>query len=303
VAQPFPSFESKTVTIDGVNLHYFCGGSGPPLVLVHGLGSSAAVEFYYNLEPLAAHHRVFAIDLPGFGRSDKPVLEYTIDLFVRAVSDLMASEGIERGAVMGVSMGGRVALGLALDSPEKVERLVLVDALGVGAPRRVLAYSILLTRGLGELTLRGTARALRQMNPAVIRRFWGWYLKRPNRVASIWSDERIANHGTLLATPEYRAAYLSALRSIAGMRQLRNGVVVEDRLPELRMPTLLIWGGHDHIFPASHAQAAKDRIPNGRIEIFDDSGHTPQMEEPDRFNRLVLDFLQEPASHRGEGVA
>ena len=303
MAEPFPSFESKTVTIDGVNLHYFCGGSGPPLVLVHGLGSSAAVEFYYNLEPLAAHHRVFAIDLPGFGRSDKPVLRYTIDLFVRAVSDLMACEGIERAAVMGVSMGGRVALGLALDSPEKVERLVLVDALGVGAPRRVLAYSILLTRGLGELTLRGTARALRQMNPAVIRRFWGWYLKRPNRVASIWSDERIANHGTLLATPEYRAAYLSALRSIAGMRQLRNGVVVEDRLAELRMPTLLIWGGHDHIFPASHAQAAKDRIPNGRLEIFDDSGHTPQMEEPDRFNRLVLDFLQEPASRRGEGVA
>jgi len=303
VAEPFPSFESKTVTIDGVNLHYFCGGSGPPLVLVHGLGSSAAVEFYYNLEPLAAHHRVFAIDLPGFGRSDKPVLEYTIDLFVRAVSDLIACEGIERAAVMGVSMGGRVALGLALDSPEKVERLVLVDALGVGAPRRVLAYSILLTRGLGELTLRGTARALRQMNPAVIRRFWGWYLKRPNRVASIWSDERIANHGTLLATPEYRAAYLSALRSIAGMRQLRNGVVVEDRLPELRMPTLLIWGGHDHIFPASHALAAKDRIPNGRLEIFDDSGHTPQMEEPDRFNRVVLDFLQEPARRRGEGVA
>ena len=303
MAEPFPSFESKTVTIDGVNLHYFCGGNGPPLVLVHGLGSSAAVEFYYNLEPLAAHHRVFAIDLPGFGRSDKPVLEYTIDLFVRAVSDLMACEGIDRAAVMGVSMGGRVALGLALDSPEKVERLVLVDALGVGAPRRVLAYSILLTRGLGELTLRGTARALRQMNPAVIRRFWGWYLKRPNHVASIWSDERIANHGTLLATPEYRAAYLSALRSIAGMRQLRNGVVVQDRLPELRMPTLLIWGGHDHIFPASHAQAAKDRIPNGRLEIFDDSGHTPQMEEPDRFNRLVLDFLQEPARRRGEGVA
>jgi pimeloyl-ACP methyl ester carboxylesterase len=303
VAEPFPSFQSRTVAVDGINLHYLCGGSGPPLVLVHGLGSSAAVEFYYNLEPLAARHRVFAIDLPGFGRSDKPVLAYTMDLFVRAVSDLMACEAIDRGAVMGVSMGGRVALGLALDSPEKVDRLVLVDALGVGAPRRVLSYSILLTRGLGELALRGTARALRQMNPAVIRRVWGWYLKRPGGMDSIWSDERIANHGTLLATPEYRAAYLSALRSLAGMRQLHDGVVVEDRLPELRMPTLLIWGRHDHIFPASHAQAAKGRIPNGRLEIFDDSGHTPQMEEPDRFNRLVLDFLQEPASRRGQGAA
>jgi pimeloyl-ACP methyl ester carboxylesterase len=303
VAEPFPSFESKSVTVDGVNLHYFCGGTGPPLLLVHGLGSSASVEFHYNLEPLAAHHRVFAIDLPGFGRSDKPILAYTIDLFVRAVSDLMATEGIERAAVMGVSMGGRVALGLALDSPEKVERLVLVDALGIGAPRRVLAYSILLTRGLGELTLRGTARALRQMNPTMIRRFWGWYLKRPNRVDTIWTDERIASHGTLLAKPEYRAAYLSALRSIAGMRHLRDGVVVQDRLAELRMPTLLIWGGHDHIFPASNAQVAMGRIPNGRLEVFDDSGHTPQMEEPERFNRLVLDFLGEPASRRGEGVA
>src|SRR5256885_15300180 len=174
MAAQFPSFESRTATVDGINIHYVCGGSGPPLVLVHGLGSSAAVEFYYNLEPLAAHHRGFAIDLPRFGRSDKPVLEYTIDLFVRAVSDLMACEGIERAAVMGVSMGGRVALGLALDSPEKVERLVLVDALGVGAPRRVLAYSISLTRGLGELTPRRNARALRPMNPAGIRRVWGW---------------------------------------------------------------------------------------------------------------------------------
>src|SRR5947208_4117260 len=223
MAEQFPSSGRGTVTIGGVNIHYVCGGSGPPLVLIHGLGSSAAVEFYYNLEPLAAHHQVLAIDLPGFGKSDKPVLAYTIDLFVKAVRDLMACEGLERAAVMGVSMGGRVALGLALESPELVERLVLVDALGVGPPRRVLAYRILLTRGLGELTLRGTARALRQMNPATIRRFWGWYLRRPNRVETTWSDDRIASHGVLLSTPEYRAAYLSALRSIAGMTQLQIG--------------------------------------------------------------------------------
>jgi pimeloyl-ACP methyl ester carboxylesterase len=141
------------------------------------------------------------------------------------------------------------------------------------------------------------------MNPATIRRFWGWYLRRPSRVGVTWSDERIANHGTLLSTPEYRAAYLSALRSIAGVTQLRGGVGVEDRLSELHMPTLLIWGRHDHIFPARHAEAARDKLPNGRVVIFDDSGHTPQMEEPERFNRLVLDFLTEPASRSGEGVA
>src|SRR5947208_1397151 len=279
MAEQFPSFGSRTVTIDGVNIHYVCGGSGTPLVLIHGLGSSAAVEFYYNLEPLAAHHRVLAIDLPGFGKSDKPVLAYTIDLFVKAVRDLMASEQLEQAAVMGVSMGGRVALGLALESPEMVERLVLVDALGVGAPRAVLAYRILLTRGLGELTLSSTARALRQMNPRLIRRFWAWYMRRPGSVDDILTDQRIADHGTLLSKPEYRAAYLSALRSIAGLHTLRDGIVVRDRLGELEMPTLLIWGRHDHIFPAVHAEAAVERLRRGRLEIFEDSGHTPQMEE------------------------
>src|SRR3989442_10375155 len=219
MAAQFPSFESRTVTIDGVNIHYMCGGSGPPLVLVHGLGSSAAVEFYYNLEPLAAHHRVLAIDLPGFGKSDKPVLDYTIDLFVKAVRDVMACEGLERAAVMGVSMGGRVALGLALESPDLVERLVLVDALGVGPPRRVLAYRILLTKGLGELTLSGTARALRRMNPATIRRFWGWYLRPPGRGDTIPTARRVPQTRKLPSPPEYRAAYLSALRSIARMGQ------------------------------------------------------------------------------------
>jgi pimeloyl-ACP methyl ester carboxylesterase len=295
----FPSFDSRTLTVDGVNVHYFCGGNGSPLVLVHGLGSSAAVEFYFNLEPLAANHRVLAIDLPGFGHSGKPVQEYTIDLFVRAVRDLMRSESLEHAAVMGVSMGGRVALGLALESSEMVDRLVLVDSLGVGAPRRVLAYRLLLTRGLGELTLSSTARALRRMNPRTIRRFWAWYLRRPQGVDHLLSDERIADHGALLSTKEYRAAYLSALRSIAQMRSLRDGIVVQQRLKELRMPTLLIWGRHDHIFPAAHAQEALLQLPKGRVEIFEDSGHTPQMEEPDRFNRLVLEFLREPDRESG----
>src|SRR5260370_25186259 len=151
MAAQFPSFESRTVTIDGVNIHYVCGGSGAPLVLVHGLGSSAAVEFYYNLEPLAAHHRVLAIDLPGFGKSDKPMLQYTIELFVKAVRDLMTSEGLERAAVMGVSIGGRVAVGLALDSPELVARLVLVDALGVRPPPPMLPYPLLLPLRLVRL--------------------------------------------------------------------------------------------------------------------------------------------------------
>jgi pimeloyl-ACP methyl ester carboxylesterase len=299
----FPSFDSRTLTVDGLNIHYFCGGSGAPLVLVHGLGSSAGVEFYFNLEPLAAHHHVLAIDLPGFGRSDKPAVEYTIAVFIKAVRDLMRSESVERAAVMGVSMGGRVALGLALESPEMVERLILVDALGVGAPKAVLAYRLLLTRGLGELTLSSTAHALRRMRPQTIRRLWSWYMQRPGRLDDILTDQRIADHGELLSKREYRAAYLSALRSLASMHTLRGGVLVKERLKELPMPTLLIWGRHDHIFPAAHAEAAVRELRDGRVAVFEHSGHTPQMEEPDHFNRLVLDFLKEPAAGQGQGAA
>ncbi len=293
---PFPSFESRTVSLDGVTIHYLAGGRGSPLVLVHGLGSSAQVEFCYNLEPLAAHHQVFGVDLPGFGRSDKPALQYDIPFFVKVLRAFLATQGLHQAALMGVSMGGRIALGLALDQPEAVSSLVLVDALGVGLPRPVLAYRLLLTRGLGELALTGTARAMRRMNPQLVRRFWGWYIRRPQSVGQILSDDRIADHGTLLSTPAYRAAYLSALRSVAGMRRLRDGVVLEDRLSQLAAPTLLVWGRHDHIFPPAHAEAARQKIPRAELVIFEDSGHTPQLEEPDRFNRLVLEFLDRQSS-------
>ncbi len=287
----FPSFESRHVVLDRLTVHYLVGGRGRPLVLVHGLGSSAGVEFYFNLEALAAEHQVFGVDLPGFGQSDKPALDYGIPFFVDTLRAFLASQRLERVALLGVSMGGRLALGLALEAPSAVDRLVLVDALGVGVPRRALAYRLLLTRGLGELTLLSTARALRRMDPRLIRRLWGWYLSRPGSVDQILTDRRIADHGALLATPSYRAAYLATLRSVASLGRLRDGVVVEDRLEQLSMPTLLVWGRHDHIFPASHGEAARRRIPNAQLAVFEASGHTPQMEEPERFNRLVLEFL------------
>jgi pimeloyl-ACP methyl ester carboxylesterase len=288
----FPSYLSNTVLLDGIGVHYLIGGSGTPLVLVHGLGSSAGVEFYYNLEALAGKHQVFGVDLPGFGKSDKPSLDYDMPFFIKTVADFLASQGLERVALMGVSMGGRIALGVALERPEVVSKLVLVDALGIGRPKARLAYQMLLMRGLGELTLTGTAHALRRMDPRLIRRLWAWYLRRPGSMDGVLTDQRIADHGALLATPGYRAAYLGSLRSIAGMGRLKAGMLVSDSLQKLRMPTLLVWGRHDHIFPARDAEAASAKIPSARLVVFEGSGHTPQMEEPDRFNQLVLEFLE-----------
>lgn len=260
-------------------------------MLVHGLGTSAGLEFRFNLEALAGEHRVLALDLPGFGASDKPDVAYTIPFFVDTLEAFLDTLQIEQPAVMAVSFGGRVALGLALDRPTGVQKLVLVDSLGLGTPRRVMAYRLLLTRGIGELMMTSTATALRRLSPKTVRRFWGWYLNRPQSVETILSDSRIADHGRMMVTPGYQAAYLATLRSLTNQTNLRDGVILDRELRTLAVPTLLVWGRHDHLFPASHATAAAAVMPNARVEIFEDTGHTPQMEEPERFNRLVLDFL------------
>jgi len=288
----FTSLESRTLSLGGLTLHYFAGGSGSPVVLVHGLGSSASLEWRFTLDALANQHQVFALDLPGFGQSDKPAVDYGLSFFQDTVRAFIAALNLPRVALMAVSFGGRVALGLALDSPAVIDKLVLVDSLGLGAPRRVLTYRLLLIHGIGELMLSSTEMALRRLSPSTVRRFWGWYVSRPHPIQEVLGDSQLADYQQMMATPAYRAAYLATLRAVASLRRLRDGVILEKRLGELSMPTLIVWGRRDHIFPAAHAEAAQTKIPQSRVVILEDSGHTPQLEEPDRFNQLVLDFLR-----------
>lgn len=292
----FASLQSRTVSLRGLTIHYFVGGSGTPVVLIHGLGSSAGLEWRFNLEALAAEHQVYGLDLPGFGLSDKPALDYRLSFFVEVVRSFLEAQDLKHVALMGASFGGRIALGVALEAPEVTERLVLVDALGVGVPRRVLHYRLLLLRGLGELMLSSSGLALRRLNPSLIRRLWRWYQFRARANELALGDSQLADYQRLMAIPAYRAAYLATLRSVASLRSLHDGVIVEERLGELGMPTLLIWGRHDQVFPASHAEAAQRRMQRSRVVVFEHSGHTPQLEEPERFNRLVLDFLRESSS-------
>src|SRR5207245_2051030 len=123
-------------------------------------------------------------------------------------------------------------------------------------PRRVVAYRLLLMRGIGELMMTSTATALRHLSPTTVRRFWGWYLNRPQSVDHILSDSRIADHGRMMNAPGYQAAYLATLRSLAARSSLRDGVALDRELRQLSMPVLLVWGRHDHLFPPSHALAA-----------------------------------------------
>ncbi len=127
-------FESKWIKVGDINTHYLAGGDGPPLVLVHGAGAVAGdLEWKDNLEPLARNHRVYVPDLAGYGRSDKPRIDYTISFFNTFFEDLLAKLELEPASFIGHSLGGGIALDFTLKHPEKVTKLVLVDTAGLSA--------------------------------------------------------------------------------------------------------------------------------------------------------------------------
>ena len=135
------------------------GGRGTPVVFIHGLGSSGYMEWRYNLEPFATRHRVLAPDLPGYGRTDKPRVRYTIPYFARFVRRYMHDCGLRSAAVIGASLGGRIALELALEEPKLVRKLVLVNTLGLGRPQvRIaqMAYGLVTIPRVGEAVIDAT---------------------------------------------------------------------------------------------------------------------------------------------------
>src|SRR5207253_5821638 len=140
-----------------LRVHHMHGGRGSAVVFVHGLGSSGYMEWRQNLEATAARHRVFAPDLPGYGRTDKPRVRYTIPYFARFIRRYMEDRGLRSAALVGASLGGRIALEVALEQPKLVRKLVLVNTLGPGRPKArmaQLAYGLVTIPRVGEAVMR-----------------------------------------------------------------------------------------------------------------------------------------------------
>ena len=268
------------ISVNGADIRYRVAGFGPPLLLVHGLGGSLE-NWAANIGPLSAYHRVYAMDLPGFGRSAKTQLRDIFDL-VRFIGDFMDALDIGQASLIGNSLGGGLVLQFTVEHPERVEKLVLVDNAGMG--QEVIAdFKICSIPVLGELLIRpgrkNAAATWRKIvyDPAVI------------------TDELISVAYDLLALPDAKKALLSALRSGIGIRGQRLKLVrqLKDGLDAVTAPTLVVWGRQDRILPLAHASICREHIRGSRLEIFDECGHMPQLEQPDKFNSLVLDFLGE----------
>ena len=272
------------VLVDGVNLQYLEAGSGPPLLLLHGHEQSAT-SWRWVIPVLSRTHRVLALSLPGHGGSGPAVGGYAPgrDL-APLVVDFLDTLGVGALHVVGNSIGGAVALRLALADPARIRTLTLVDSAGLGRDvNPLLALNTLPI--IGELAIMisrmpGGDVGRTSMSTAML-------FAQPSRVPAEFFTEQHAL-GRRTGQLEASTAMARALFDANGQRE-----VLLDQLPTLTMPTLIIWGGCDYVLPPSQAQAAVDRLPHGRLALLADCGHLPQVECPDRFATVLSEWLAE----------
>ncbi|MGH7903388.1 MAG: alpha/beta fold hydrolase [Candidatus Dormibacteraceae bacterium] len=286
-----PRLVSERVRVGDLEIHHTRGGRGSPLLLVHGLGSSGYIEWRYNLADLARHHRVLAPDLPGFGRSDKPRTRYGVPFFARTLDAYMERLRLRSAAVVGASLGGRVAIELALQRPARVSRLVLVNSLGLGRPRVRLYYPLMMMPRVGEAVMGLVREGVRRAPLEVVRRVAARHLGARADAGHLIDEGYLADIRELHSQRGFGEAYLATVRSLARLGSAVHNRDLADRLARLDKPVMLIWGADDPLFPVEHALAAHRLIPDSRLEIVENAGHSPQAERPDDFNRLLRGFV------------
>jgi pimeloyl-ACP methyl ester carboxylesterase len=278
-----------------LQVHETHGGHGTPVLFIHGLGSSGYMEWRFNLESAAVRHRVFAPDLPGYGRTGKPQVRYTIAYFARFIERYMEGRDLRDAAIVGTSLGGRIALEIALEYPQLVRRLVLINALGLGRPKpqmAQMAYGLVTVPHVGEAVMRFTRSALRWAPPRTIRKVAGRFAGSSSDLDRVMDDAYLTNLREMYDAPDFHSAYLSTVRSLIHPRALLGGQHdVTKRLGELKIPVQLIWGSNDPLFPVEHATRAHAMIADCRLAVIEGAGHTPQAERPDEFNRVLHAFL------------
>jgi len=292
--QPGPVFrdlrypvETKLANVDGVEIAYADVGQGPrTLLLVHGLGSYLPV-WSRNLPELAKSYRVVAIDLPGYGRSSKANYRYSMEFFARAVERFIETLSLEHVVLVGHSMGGQIALTHALLYPGRAEALVLVAPAGL--ERFTPGEAAWMERAVTKDTVKATAPE------AVFANLAGNFSDMPAE-ARFMADDRTRIAGG----PELDSYAYANARSVAAML---HGPVYE-RLGEIRVPSLVLFGTGDQLIPnpalhggttQSVAEEAK-RIPGSQIQLIADAGHMVQFERPGAFDAAVLAFLSQMKS-------
>lgn len=267
-------------------------GEGPAIVFVHGLAGSWQ-NWLENLPAFARDHRVIALDLPGFGHSEMPAGPITITRYAHLLDELLEQLGIPEAVVVGNSMGGFVALDLALHHPRRVARLVLVAAAGLHVEHlrndRAMALLRRLDRVITGANSWVATRSDQVSRRARLRRqLLRLAARHPEQLPAPLVSEQLKASG--------KPGFVAAVEAL-------TSYPIRDRLPEIACPTLIVWGDEDRMVPVGDAARFARGIPGAQAIVYADTGHVPMLERPERFNADLRAFLRDEPVAPGAAVS
>lgn len=286
---PQPAPENRFATIDGIRLHYEDhSGSGPTIVLLHGFGSSTFT--WRDVVPVLRKngHRVLALDMKGFGWSDKPQgADYSPRTLMEEVNEWMAAMGLEGVTFVGNSLGGAVGLMLAMEHPERMDRLVLIDSGGYPIHKPLIIR-------IGALPgIRNVAGLF--FSPWMIRTNLRQVFFDPSRV----TPQRVNAYFDRLRTQGALEAQMALSAAIG--EQSAKGYI--ERIPQIRIPTLILWGEADRWIPLANGRRFHRELPDSRLVILPQCGHVPQEERPEITAHLISLFARNQPFPCRPGIA
>jgi pimeloyl-ACP methyl ester carboxylesterase len=283
------SFEAHEVDLHGHRAIYRVAGSGPTVVLIHGMINSSRHWEEVALQ-LAGSYRVVAPDLIGHGDSATPRGDYSLGAHAATIRDLLATLGVERATIVGHSLGGGVAMQFFYQFPQRTERLVLISSGGLGREVSPLLRGAALPGAATMLRLAANRRLVETIDGA------GRRLRARGSARGAYF-EAVARALRPLGEPGSRRAFLQTLRSVIDFHG--QHVSARDRLYLLgEMPTLIVWGERDRTIPAAHGVEADRAIPHCRYETLPRAAHFPHLEDPDGLAAVLGDFLASTAPVR-----
>jgi len=244
------------------------GGSNGTIVLIHGLGGFA--ERWSAVIPLLSKkYRVIALDLPGYGYSEKPSIDYTLEFFSKFIFDFLDKLGLSKANMIGSSLGGQIVAECAITQNKIVQKIVLVSPAGVmrSSTPSLDAYSMAALYPTYD-TVKTAYEMMAGSNKKV-------------------SDDTIGDFIKRMTQPNAKMVFMSTILA------LKNLPPITDRLSNIVIPTLLIWGERDTMIPVKYAHDFASSIKNCQLEIMENCGHTPHVEEPIKFSEKVLNFLNQ----------
>jgi 2-hydroxy-6-oxonona-2,4-dienedioate hydrolase len=264
----------------GVRTRCLETGSGPPLLILHGIEASAE-NHLRNMPALGSVRRVIAPDLLGHGLTDKPDCPYEVDDYVRHALALLDEFGLERADVLGQSLGGWIACRLALDAPERVGRLVLNTMAGLPIPDDEGR------RAFEELVAR-SGQAMRSLDPAVVRRRLEWIVADPACI----TDELVELRRRIWSQPDWQRVAARVIGLLTPARYEPQQIGPEE-LRAIEPPTHLVWTERNPVHGLDAATQALAELPRGELAVIDGAAHWPQFERPEAFDAAVVSFLSE----------